>query len=215
MSHSSPPWQRVSSLSERSPAPDRAAPDTTPAPPPSLAEVETYFSRHFVMFPSASVRERLLSPERGALAFFCEPLAAKLPDRMSVKSFIYRALLLLVTRPGELAGYPPGLFTTLEDSLGDLVRDCLPPEHVEEALKALALAREAVPVVAGAPIATLALVPHTGTVAVAFAQSFCEPFGGLFTATLAAAKLGRLAFGGEIDPTYFQFGVERLRREVV
>lgn len=37
-----------------------------------------------------------------------------------------------------------------------------------------------------------------------------EPFGGLFTATLAAMQLGRRAFGAEIDPTYFQFGVERL-----
>lgn len=41
-----------------------------------------------------------------------------------------------------------------------------------------------------------------------------EPFGGLFTACLAARKLRRRAFGAEIDPTYFQFGIERLRREV-
>jgi site-specific DNA-methyltransferase (adenine-specific) len=40
-----------------------------------------------------------------------------------------------------------------------------------------------------------------------------EPFGGLFTATLAAMKLGRRAFGGEIDSTYFQLGVDRLTRE--
>jgi hypothetical protein len=40
-----------------------------------------------------------------------------------------------------------------------------------------------------------------------------EPFGGLFTACLAAQRLGRRAFGAEIDPTYFHFGVERLRRE--
>jgi site-specific DNA-methyltransferase (adenine-specific) len=40
-----------------------------------------------------------------------------------------------------------------------------------------------------------------------------EPFGGLFSATVAAMKLGRCAVGGEIDPTYFQFGVERLARE--
>lgn len=39
-----------------------------------------------------------------------------------------------------------------------------------------------------------------------------EPFGGLFTATLAAMKLNRRAFAGEIDPTYFQFGVKRLER---
>jgi len=40
-----------------------------------------------------------------------------------------------------------------------------------------------------------------------------EPFGGLFTACLAAGKLKRRASGGEIDPTYFYFGVERLKRE--
>ena len=41
-----------------------------------------------------------------------------------------------------------------------------------------------------------------------------EPFGGLFTGCLAARRLHRRAYGGEIDPTYFHFGVERLRREV-
>jgi DNA modification methylase len=40
-----------------------------------------------------------------------------------------------------------------------------------------------------------------------------EPFGGLFSATLAAARLSRRAFASEIDPTYFQYGVERLARE--
>jgi site-specific DNA-methyltransferase (adenine-specific) len=40
-----------------------------------------------------------------------------------------------------------------------------------------------------------------------------EPFGGLFTACVAAQRLGRRAFGGEIDPTYFHYGVERLKRE--
>lgn len=40
-----------------------------------------------------------------------------------------------------------------------------------------------------------------------------EPFGGLFTGCLAAGKLGRKAFGGEIDPTYFHYGVERLIQE--
>ncbi|HYB60672.1 MAG TPA: site-specific DNA-methyltransferase [Methylomirabilota bacterium] len=40
-----------------------------------------------------------------------------------------------------------------------------------------------------------------------------EPFGGLFTACLAAAKLRRRAYGAEIDPTYFHFGVQRLSRE--
>lgn len=41
-----------------------------------------------------------------------------------------------------------------------------------------------------------------------------EPFGGLFTASLAARKLGRRAHGGEIDPAYFHYGVERIKREV-
>lgn len=36
-----------------------------------------------------------------------------------------------------------------------------------------------------------------------------EPFGGLFTGSLAASKLGRCAFGAEIDATYFQYGVRR------
>ncbi len=38
-----------------------------------------------------------------------------------------------------------------------------------------------------------------------------EPFGGLFSACLAAKIEGRRAFGGEIDPTYFQFGVGRFK----
>jgi site-specific DNA-methyltransferase (adenine-specific) len=37
-----------------------------------------------------------------------------------------------------------------------------------------------------------------------------EPFGGLFSACAAARQLDRRAFGGEIDPTYFHYGVERL-----
>jgi site-specific DNA-methyltransferase (adenine-specific) len=40
-----------------------------------------------------------------------------------------------------------------------------------------------------------------------------EPFGGLFSATAAAMRLGRRAFAAEIDATYFQYGVERLARE--
>ena len=40
-----------------------------------------------------------------------------------------------------------------------------------------------------------------------------EPFGGLFTAC-AASRLGRRrSFGGEIDPTYFYYGVKRLAGE--
>ncbi|HEY1350284.1 MAG TPA: DNA methyltransferase [Ktedonobacteraceae bacterium] len=37
-----------------------------------------------------------------------------------------------------------------------------------------------------------------------------EPFGGLFTACLAARSSGRRAFGAEIDPTYFYYGLHRL-----
>lgn len=36
-----------------------------------------------------------------------------------------------------------------------------------------------------------------------------EPFGGLFTAALAARRLQRRAFAAELDATYYQFGVER------
>jgi DNA modification methylase len=39
-----------------------------------------------------------------------------------------------------------------------------------------------------------------------------EPFGGLFTGSLAAWRLGRRAFAAEIDPTYFTYGVQRLIR---
>lgn len=37
-----------------------------------------------------------------------------------------------------------------------------------------------------------------------------EPFGGLFSAALAAMRLSRRAFACEIDPTYYQYGVDRL-----
>lgn len=36
-----------------------------------------------------------------------------------------------------------------------------------------------------------------------------EPFGGLFSASLAARSLDRRAYAAEIDATYFQYGVER------
>jgi len=36
-----------------------------------------------------------------------------------------------------------------------------------------------------------------------------EPFGGLFSASLAARQTGRRAFAAELDPTYFQLGVSR------
>ena len=40
-----------------------------------------------------------------------------------------------------------------------------------------------------------------------------EPFGGLFSASVAARRLGRKSFGAETDPTYFHYGVERLIQE--
>lgn len=40
-----------------------------------------------------------------------------------------------------------------------------------------------------------------------------EPFGGLFTACIAARRLQRKAYGAEIDPTYFHYGAERLSEE--
>lgn len=36
-----------------------------------------------------------------------------------------------------------------------------------------------------------------------------EPFGGLFSASLAARSLGRRAFAAEIDPVYFTYGMRR------
>ena len=36
-----------------------------------------------------------------------------------------------------------------------------------------------------------------------------EPFGGLFTGSLAARQVNRRGFGCEIDPTYFQYGLSR------
>lgn len=38
-----------------------------------------------------------------------------------------------------------------------------------------------------------------------------EPFGGLFSGSLAAKQTGRKAFAGEIDPTYFQLGLSRFK----
>jgi len=36
-----------------------------------------------------------------------------------------------------------------------------------------------------------------------------EPFGGLFSASLAARQLGRKSFASEIDTTYYQIGLQR------
>jgi site-specific DNA-methyltransferase (adenine-specific) len=38
-----------------------------------------------------------------------------------------------------------------------------------------------------------------------------EPFGGTFSAAVAAKSLGRIAYAGEIDSTYYQFGLERVK----
>lgn len=40
-----------------------------------------------------------------------------------------------------------------------------------------------------------------------------EPFGGLFSASVAAWRLGRRSYAAEIDATYFHYGVERLTQE--
>lgn len=40
-----------------------------------------------------------------------------------------------------------------------------------------------------------------------------EPFGGLFTACIAARHSDRRACGAEIDPTYFHYGLKRLMQE--
>ena len=40
-----------------------------------------------------------------------------------------------------------------------------------------------------------------------------EPFGGLFTASVAARRLKRQSYSAEIDPTYFHYGLERLISE--
>lgn len=41
-----------------------------------------------------------------------------------------------------------------------------------------------------------------------------EPFGGLFSASLAARKISRRAYACEIDPDYFYYGVQRFSQEV-
>lgn len=40
-----------------------------------------------------------------------------------------------------------------------------------------------------------------------------EPFGGLFSASVAARRLGRRSFAAELDPTYFHYGLERIISE--
>lgn len=40
-----------------------------------------------------------------------------------------------------------------------------------------------------------------------------EPFGGLFSASVAARRLGRRAFSAEIDHTYFYYGMQRVIEE--
>ena len=41
-----------------------------------------------------------------------------------------------------------------------------------------------------------------------------EPFGGLFSACVAAEQVNRKSFGGEIDQTYFHYAVTRLENEL-
>lgn len=42
-------------------------------------------------------------------------------------------------------------------------------------------------------------------------QVVWEPFGGLFSASLAAKQTNRRAFAAEIDPTYYQLGIQRFK----
>ena len=42
-----------------------------------------------------------------------------------------------------------------------------------------------------------------------------EPFGGLFSAALAADFAGRRAFAAEVDPTYFQLGLRRFTSRLI
>jgi DNA modification methylase len=42
-----------------------------------------------------------------------------------------------------------------------------------------------------------------------------EPFGGLFSASLAARIVGRKAFSCEIDPDYFKLGVDRFQNKIL
>ncbi len=41
-----------------------------------------------------------------------------------------------------------------------------------------------------------------------------EPFGGLFTGAVATYQLERQAYAGEVDGTYFQYGLQRLKEAV-
>lgn len=41
-----------------------------------------------------------------------------------------------------------------------------------------------------------------------------EPFGGLFSASLASSLLNRKAYSSEIDPDYFKLGVERFKKTI-
>ena len=42
-----------------------------------------------------------------------------------------------------------------------------------------------------------------------------EPFGGLFTASLASLLTRRRSYACEIDPTYFQYGVSRFTGRII
>ena len=42
-----------------------------------------------------------------------------------------------------------------------------------------------------------------------FKDVIWEPFGGLFSASVAATNLNRIAYGAEIDPMYYKVGIER------
>lgn len=56
------------------------------------------------------------------------------------------------------------------------------------------------------PLNLMALIIHASSDE---GDTIWEPFGGLFSASIAAWRCGRRAYGAEIDSTYFQLGVQR------
>ena len=60
------------------------------------------------------------------------------------------------------------------------------------------------------PLDLVCMVIESSSVA---GDAVWEPFGGLFTACAAARRIGRKAYGAEIDPTYFHYGMRRLSED--
>lgn len=93
-------------------------------------------------FPSAPVRAALVRNPDDPLHFFREALASAMPpERMHFSAFVLQARVLLVTKLGRLAGYPPSIYAAIELSLEDVAHDVLPPEAAEEAVKMIEATR--------------------------------------------------------------------------